>query len=905
MAPSLELDAGCPNMAPQGRREVVRIPMSQARKLNVNDQRSLNQTVKQSAHNKLFGSNRSAGRNKGPMTLGGVQRALSGQSGVQANTLKPSQHKAGAKDYQTAPEVTPAREDLDGKISLCPECRLPMGEFGYYNEDGVLIHGECMAQSMLQDIMKNEKARQQKEVDLKNQRRQEYNIGWKAEHIPSNVGPAKKLGCELVPESLCCLNVDEVASTVSVMPTMEPAAAVNLEYLSTALQVRRTEGREPYFSLDPVDPNHEAVDKDSMQVKHFEPEWLAGTSVGEVLFQSDYHLKELSMGEYDQPVVGMKSCFEFSAEHKDEDTYWSAREWFMVRDAKIHMSEDNVLIPEVRMGVEAREQECIDGVMFDKPITRATSPMVLYADAFTRNFDLIAERKSAVYHLRDLAKASILAKHLIDNAYQLNQEWFVGAEAAQDCCSLEVPQLWNERLYSKIQMKDGEILDGRKGIDMSVHGVYGGVDLGLSKFPASQKAPPRNMAKVLGLVGRKPLMAGRPSMTGARLSAAQTQAALSGRTPSSMIAGSSVQGIQPVKPVAPIVTPMRAMASLSAAVMGPQGVDLNLDNFNLSTAEKLSSEDVQEELFSEKDQELLDDIFNPHLCDRRDEGDRFVLPDSRLSYVSKLRKLVDEEKAVREQRKEHFCSKKFAVDDAGLLFPQSWKSFLEIKRSENTLSSAPESLHERSDAVCLRRAMQIIKEMKPMFDKCTEDGMRFRIYRVGSVEVRTTQEHNADEVVGVVYSIRPEAEGRLKPKGSIRGSERVVKVTEYVERTGEQSSTDCSYYVVLETENGSVIVTEKIASNMATWEENSIDVDDRNSLAKVIRSGETKAGITVQDVKSERQKAISTLVAIGAGAVREGRNNRLYAQDLFIYAMGGMEHVQQAWAVRKQEMDLA
>merc|ERR1712110_936829 len=45
------------------------------------------------------------------------------------------------------------------------------------------------------------------------------------------------------------------------MGTTEPSASVNLEYLSTSLQVRRTEGHEPTFSLDPVD----ADDPHSMQ----------------------------------------------------------------------------------------------------------------------------------------------------------------------------------------------------------------------------------------------------------------------------------------------------------------------------------------------------------------------------------------------------------------------------------------------------------------------------------------------------------------------------------------------------------------------------------------------------------------------------------------------------------------
>ena len=73
-----------------------------------------------------------------------------------------------------------------------------------------------------------------------------------------------------------------------------------------------------------------------MQMKRFEPEWLAGASVGEVLLQSDYHHKELSMGEYVQPVVGMKSCQDYSA--IDQRDRWSAREWFIVQKAEVRVS---------------------------------------------------------------------------------------------------------------------------------------------------------------------------------------------------------------------------------------------------------------------------------------------------------------------------------------------------------------------------------------------------------------------------------------------------------------------------------------------------------------------------------------------------------------------------------------
>eukprot|EP00971_Amphidinium_carterae_P291325 5784100-Amphidinium_carterae.2 len=45
---------------------------------------------------------------------------------------------------------------------------------------------------------------------------------------------------------------------------------------------------------------------------------------------------------------------------------------------------------------------------------RPDHPMVKYAKDFTKYFDLIAERKSAVFHLREVAKVCVLAKYLLE-----------------------------------------------------------------------------------------------------------------------------------------------------------------------------------------------------------------------------------------------------------------------------------------------------------------------------------------------------------------------------------------------------------------------------------------------------------------------------------------------------------
>ena len=99
------------------------------------------------------------------------------------------------------------------------------------------------------------------------------------------------------------------------------------------------------------------------------------------------------MGEFEQPVVGMKSSFDLSENESEEMCNWSAREWFMVRKAEVQMSESNMLIPMARMGVEAREQTVKGNSLLDVPMTRPDHPMVKYAEACTTD---ITDRRHAM-----------------------------------------------------------------------------------------------------------------------------------------------------------------------------------------------------------------------------------------------------------------------------------------------------------------------------------------------------------------------------------------------------------------------------------------------------------------------------------------------------------------------------
>lgn len=73
-------------------------------------------------------------------------------------------------------------------MAVCRHCRLPLGEYAYA-QDGKsqsLMHGECVAQVMLQNRRREEEERLQREAEVKQARREEYDIGWRHDAIPCN-----------------------------------------------------------------------------------------------------------------------------------------------------------------------------------------------------------------------------------------------------------------------------------------------------------------------------------------------------------------------------------------------------------------------------------------------------------------------------------------------------------------------------------------------------------------------------------------------------------------------------------------------------------------------------------------------------------------------------------------------
>ena len=433
-------------------------------------------------------------------------------------------------------------------------------------------------------------------------------------------------------------------------------------------------------------------------------------------------LSSVLIGSSDE-VLGMLSVFDWS-EMKERNKAWAGREWFVVRKAEVRTAEDNTLIPHVKMGVEAREQVVTKKGMEDAPVTLPNHPLKKFADAFTKNFDLIAERKSVVFHLRELAKASIMAKYLVDSRARLDPTWYKIADEIVKSTPPEqypeIPQLWNMRGNSRIQLRNGKLVDIITGGQSNLQAIYGGVEFGLDRFELAQRHAMQS-AKGPGM----PL-------------------AQSGR---------------------PLFMPQRFQLGQRGEM--PQGVDLNLDKFNLSSENRFGSrlpacsggadslqarttlgkgflQGLQQKAWpgiKAADQKLLLNIYDVPQCDRIEEGHAFIPPDPNMEYVTRVRHIVGEEESIRTRRKMRFADKGFSVTNPGLEFPRSWTSGFQLELDGHVPVTAPTkfglSKIEIDDDMKNTLLADVLPSAAPEFEKMTEDGGAFRIYRIGSLEART------------------------------------------------------------------------------------------------------------------------------------------------------------------------
>lgn len=148
----------------------------------------------------------------------------------------------------------------------------------------------------------------------------------------------------------------------------------------------------------------------------------------------------------------------------------------------------------------------------------------------------------------------------------------------------------------------------------------------------------------------------------------------------------------------------------------------------------------------------------------------------------------------------------------------------------------------------------VLPTAAPEFQEKTEDGTCFRIYKIGSLEIRTTQERFAEEQIGVVYSSRAPTWNLAATSQELSEREKVVECKVFLEAAegdvvGKQPH---HLYMVCITANKNVIVTEKLANGSTIFLVNPKSLEDRNSLAKQLFKSDCVEQAIVKDVKTQQ-----------------------------------------------------
>lgn len=321
---------------------------------------------------------------------------------------------------------------------------------------------------------------------LKRQNTAKFRLEWRGDLVPSSAEALLALGVppQLRPRGeLVCICHDAKTNRVACAPSPggAPESAVNVSYLACALKVLGDYGREPSFSLDPKDPHSISGET---QVKVFYPPWLATTVVGEVLFQADYALKEVCLG--DRAVPGIPTAF---GELTDGGEEKAARQWFVVRKAAVTVAADGTLVPHCQMGVESRRLVPSPKGYVDAPYTDPGDPMVLVSKAISDKFSHVAREIPAVAELMAVAKAFIVARFLLQNGCRYDKSVVGGFTLPRcpegDAYSMEIPTLRNTHSATTVTEAHGQL-----SMHKSTRSMHGGVDLGIpeKKIPAV-KAP--------------------------------------------------------------------------------------------------------------------------------------------------------------------------------------------------------------------------------------------------------------------------------------------------------------------------------------------------------------------------------------------------------------------------------
>lgn len=343
----------------------------------------------------------------------------------------------------------------------------------------------CEAAALQAGVDAKERHAVAKEDRLKRRNTVDFTLCWRPELTPCSRQALQDLGLpqrSLPRDGFVCLCYDKALGRVfcGQASHAHPEAAVSISYLACVLRVLRDQRCEPRFSLDAKDPHDIGGEH---LLKRFYPSWLASTVVGEVLFQADYALKQLCFG--DQRLPGLPNIWDDRDQRSGSDEPRAARQWFTIQAAKLTVAADGCLVPHVQLCVEARRLVPSPTGFTDASYTDPSDLFVRQAAAVSARFHEVAAQLPVVGELLSLARATVLAVHLLSRGCRRNDaaldKYTLPLVPEGEDYQLQIPTLTKQRTSSVVCQEDDNGSRGRLVVKSLARRMQGGVDLTVPK----------------------------------------------------------------------------------------------------------------------------------------------------------------------------------------------------------------------------------------------------------------------------------------------------------------------------------------------------------------------------------------------------------------------------------------
>ncbi|CAD8183482.1 unnamed protein product [Paramecium octaurelia] len=222
------------------------------------------------------------------------------------------------------------------------------------------------------------------------------------------------------------------------------------------------------FTLDPEENDQEM--NSPFQQKIYFPKYLEGTHVGEVLYEADFLLKQMSLGievlqreplqtrPFDYGNLDLQPLYKLDPEY-------FARIFLKIGKLKLHIIEDKnnhvhkLEIQNIQMAVDART---VNEELQDEEIQDENNGAYRFANQFGKIYDQIAQKYPILTRLKQVLMANYLAKYMFEKGISLDYKL--------------IEEIFNKNLIQNYQPYKSPTLKLDVEDEQQIISIRGGID---------------------------------------------------------------------------------------------------------------------------------------------------------------------------------------------------------------------------------------------------------------------------------------------------------------------------------------------------------------------------------------------------------------------------------------------